>query len=69
MAVLALAKESGLGFLGLENDRREGGMGLMTSIAERLILGMAAGTPSVSFAGFQFDLGWIFESNVTVFHC
>lgn len=51
--MLALAQESCFGFLGFEDNGREGRMGLVTAVAEGLFLGIAAGAPSVILSCFQ----------------
>ncbi len=66
--MLALTEESGLGFLGFEDDRCNGWMGLVTSITEGLAFGMPASAPGIGFSCFQLNLCWEFRGDVGFGH-
>jgi hypothetical protein len=68
LRMLALAKERGFLFLGLEDHRRKARMGLVGAVAEGLFGGMTAGAPCVGFSGFQFHLDGLFGGNVRFRH-
>jgi hypothetical protein len=66
--VLAIAEESGLGFLGLENEWGESRVGLVGSIAKRLFVRVSAGAPGVGLSRFQFHFRGLFSGDIRFRH-
>lgn len=67
LRMLALAKESGFGFLGLENDWGHA-VFLVGPVTEGLAFRMAAGTPGVGLARLQFHLDGKFVGDMGFGH-